>query len=64
MPNSRHITFPVDPDTQRVLEAVREQQGLETTDQAAEFLIRRRMRLMSQRAAGPRNLAPVRRNRS
>lgn len=60
MPNSRHITFPVDQDTQRVLEAVREQQGLETTDQAAEFLIRRRMRLMSQRATGPRLLAPVR----
>ncbi|WP_110675938.1 hypothetical protein [Salinicola sp. RZ23] len=60
MPNSRHITFSADPDTHRVLEAVREQQGLETTDQAAEFLIRRRMRLMSQRAAGPRNLTPVR----
>ncbi|MGQ7242794.1 hypothetical protein ACUN9V_04955 [Salinicola sp. V024] len=64
MPNTRQTTFDADPDTQRVLEAVRDQQGLETTDQAAEFLVRRRLRLMSQRAAGPRTLAPVRRNRS
>jgi len=34
----------LDEELERQLEAVRQQQGLETTDQAAEWLLRRRMR--------------------
>lgn len=34
----------LDEEVERKLEAVRKQQGLETIDQAAEWLIRRRLR--------------------
>ncbi|NQY77932.1 MAG: hypothetical protein HRT78_12615 [Halomonas sp.] len=34
----------LDEELERQLEAVRQQQGLETIDQAAEWLLRRRMR--------------------
>lgn len=34
----------LDEEMERTLEAVRQQQGLETLDQAAEWLLRRRLR--------------------
>ncbi|WP_353981666.1 hypothetical protein [Salinicola endophyticus] len=63
MPHHKSVSVDIDPDTQRLLEAVRQQQGLDTLDQAAEFLTRLRMRKAARRAAGPRHLAPVRGNR-
>lgn len=59
MPTTRQADIPNDRDLGRVLEAVREQQGLETIDQAAEFLLRRRMRIMARRSTGRRALSPV-----
>ncbi|WP_445620634.1 hypothetical protein ACUN8C_01615 [Kushneria sp. Sum13] len=51
---TRHIEmFPTDAD-RRVLEAVRQQQGLETLDQAAEFVLRRALRKGTARMAMPR----------
>lgn len=43
----------------RVLEAVRQQQGLETLDQAAEFVLRRALRKGTARMAMPRGPRPV-----
>lgn len=60
MPHQRPIGLPIDPAMQRVLEAVRQQQGLETLDQAAEFLARRRIRNGARKVSGPRALYPVR----
>lgn len=59
MPTTRQADIPNDQNLGRVLEAVREQQGLETIDQAAEFLLRRRMRIMARRSTGRRALSPV-----
>ena len=59
MPTTRTVSIPADTSLERVLEAVREQQGLETIDQAAEFLLRRRMRIMARRSTGRRALSPV-----
>lgn len=54
---TRHIEmFPTAAD-RRMLDAVREQQGLETLDQAAEFVLRRHLRKGVGRlgvARGPR----------
>ncbi|MFI8749054.1 hypothetical protein ACIGG6_03460 [Vreelandella lionensis] len=53
----------LDQQTSAVLDAVREQQGLETRDQAAEWLLRRRIRRGSQGLTGRgRALYPVGRN--
>ncbi|MCT8466993.1 hypothetical protein KZO85_00180 [Chromohalobacter canadensis] len=37
-------TLAIDDQVENVLEQVRRQEGLETRDQAAEFLVRRRLR--------------------
>ncbi|MCM2973474.1 hypothetical protein [Larsenimonas suaedae] len=50
--------FPTDAD-RRMLEAVREQQGLETLDQAAEVALRRGLRKGTARIAIPRGPRPV-----
>lgn len=41
---AEEIHLALDEEMERTLEAVRQQQGLETKDQAAEWLLRRRMR--------------------
>lgn len=41
---AEEIHLALDDEMERTLEAVRQQQGLETKDQAAEWLLRRRMR--------------------
>ncbi|WP_404472957.1 hypothetical protein LG301_02000 [Vreelandella venusta] len=41
---AEEIHLALDDELERTLEAVRHQQGLETKDQAAEWLLRRRMR--------------------
>lgn len=50
--------FPTDGD-RRVLEAVRQQQGLETLDQAAEFVLRRHLRKGVGRLGTPRGPRPL-----
>ncbi|WP_438767946.1 hypothetical protein [Kushneria sp. TE3] len=50
--------FPTDAD-RRVLEAVRQQQGLETMDQAAELVLRRSIRKGAAKMAVPRGPRPV-----
>ncbi|WP_110686996.1 hypothetical protein [Salinicola aestuarinus] len=60
MPHNQTVGLQLDPDTERLLEAIRQQQGLDSLDQAAEFLARRRMRRAARKAAGPRAMYPVR----
>lgn len=59
MPHQRPVSMPIDAAYERLLEAVRQQQGLSTIDQAAEFLARRRLRNGARKVAGPRALYPV-----
>ncbi|MCM2131440.1 hypothetical protein [Larsenimonas rhizosphaerae] len=56
---TRHIDmFPTE-DDRRVLEAVRQQQGMDTLDQAAEFVLRRHLRKGVGRLGTPRGPRPV-----
>lgn len=50
--------FPTDGD-RRMLEAVRQQQGLDTLDQAAEFVLRRHLRKGVGRLGTPRGPRPL-----
>lgn len=59
MPHDKNVSFEVSPSMERVLEGVRQQQGLDTLDQAAEYLTRYRIRNAAKKTAGPRALYPV-----
>ncbi|OLO03309.1 hypothetical protein [Salinicola socius] len=61
MTHHRPICIDIDVTTdERLLEAVRQQHGLATIDQASEFLARRRVRNSTRKVGGPRALYPVR----
>ncbi|REC94902.1 hypothetical protein [Kushneria indalinina] len=55
----RQADMPASDADRRVLEAVRQQQGLETLDQAAEFVLRRHLRKGIGRMGTPRGPRPV-----
>lgn len=60
MPHNRPVCMEIDShNEERLLEAVRQQHGLATLDQAAEFLTRRRLRKGARKVAGPRAMYPV-----
>jgi hypothetical protein len=55
------ISFELNDHQTRMLEIVRQQQGLETLDQAAEWLIKQRLRKASLKITGRnRALYPIR----
>lgn len=55
----RHTEFFTSEADRRMLEAVRQQQGLETLEQAAEVALRRALRTGTAKIAMPRGPRPV-----
>ncbi|SPJ35229.1 hypothetical protein [Kushneria phyllosphaerae] len=56
---TRQVEMSPNDGDRRVLEAVRQQQGLETLDQAAEFVLRRHLRKGVGRLGMPRGPRPT-----